>query len=70
MQKNLCAPHFFEKDRRKYIVSDEKAVSFVGSGDELLQNFKQIGKYAMDNSPRILYTKMTKINIIREYDKN
>ena len=55
---------------RKYIVSDEKAVSFVGSGDELLQNFKQIGKYAMDNSPRILYTKMTKINIIREYDKN
>ena len=49
-------PHFLERGVRKYIVSDEKAVSFVGSGDELLQISKQIGKYAMDNSPRILYT--------------
>ena len=63
-------PHFLERGVRKYIVSDEKAVSFVGSGDELLQISKQIGRYAMDNSPRILYTKMTKINIIRKYDKN
>ena len=54
--KKFLIPHFLERSIRKYIVSDEKAVSFVGSGDELLQNFKQIGRYAMDNSPRILYT--------------
>ena len=55
---------------RKYIVSDEKTVSFVGSGDELFEKSEQIVRFAMDNSPRILYTKMTKINIIRKYDKN
>lgn len=39
-KKILDAPHFFERGLRIYIVSDEKAVSFVGSGDELLQNLK------------------------------
>ena len=43
-RKNGTTPHFLEKGIRKYIMSDENTVSFVGSGDELLQNFEQIGK--------------------------
>lgn len=38
-EKIFFIPHFFYKGVRKYIVSDEKTVSFVGSGEGLLQIF-------------------------------
>jgi hypothetical protein len=41
---------------RKYIVSDEKTVSHVGSGSELFEVFEQIVTDTMDNLPGILYT--------------